>query len=364
MIRRAFVSDVHTSAGWSLDGRKGRYDWLDAVEANNFAQFLASLNNDASIQEVILLGDILDDWVYPIDIQPPHYQQIVSAAHIVPIINNLKALSGSEPVVYVQGNHDLSITEDQFSSFRDTFFPNISFRDCYETADGIYAEHGHNHVMWNAADPANALPEGHYISRLAATVEARRQERCRQAEVIGTIFSSGRPATDARMPIKDPMVNLPLSYLAGKLDIDDSETIVTVGGNSISLGDVRAMYADLSSRWEASHGVLDVVQSAVREALGLEGVADEIATEQGKKVIIFGHTHKKENCYLGQHDAITGAIEDPYAIYANCGSWCNHNDPHPKPYTYVVTEYDEDNDKHTVSLRYWGEAREPEVKVI
>ena len=46
------------------------------------------------------------------------------------------------------------------------------------------------------------------------------------------------------------------------------------------------------------------------------------------------------------------------------GSWCNHNDPHPKPYTYVVTEYDEETWKHTVSLNYWGEARGPEVNVI
>jgi hypothetical protein len=166
------------------------------------------------------------------------------------------------------------------------------------------------------------------------------------------------------MTIKDPMVNLPLSYLADKLEIDDSASILTVDGRTVTLGKVREMYADLSSRWEASHGVLDVLRSAVREAIGLVGVADQIATGKARKVIIFGHTHKKENCYLGQHDAITGEIEEPYAIYANCGSWCNHNDPHPKPNTYVVTEYDEATDKHTVSLMYWGVTKAPDVNVI
>ncbi len=366
MIKRVFVSDVHMSTGWSLSDPQRRYDWLDADEADNFAQFLANLNDDSSVQEVILLGDIMDDWVYPIDKQPPRYDEIVQATHIRAVLNNLKALAQNrnKHVVYVVGNHDITLMTDRFRQLRDKFFRDISFQESYETPDGIFAEHGHQYVMWNAADPSNILPEGHYISRLAATVEARKNERCRQAQVIARLFTSEKFTMNTRVRIEDPMINLPLSYLANKLGIDDSEPIVTADGASITLGDVRAMYVDLSARWEASHGTLDVLRSAVREAIGLAGVADQIATERDKAVIIFGHTHTKENRYLGQPDAVTGEIEDPYAVYANCGSWCNHNDPSPRPYTYVVTEYDEGNGKHTVSLMYWGEEREPEVNII
>jgi len=355
------------SAGWGLNGRKGRYDWFDTEEADNFARFLASLNNDASIHEVILLGDIMDDWVYPVDVQPPHYQQIVSAAHIVPIMENLWTLSENRPVVYVRGNHDMSITDDELSDFRATFFPDIVFRDFYETADGIYAEHGHKYVMYNAPDPnpENTLPLGHYISRLAATIEARKGTRCRQSEVTKDLFPVGKAVANTHTLAGDPLVDLPLSYLAGQLDgVNDATPIVTVDGGSITLGEVREMYENLSHEWAEEHGALDPLHSIWMEAEGFWGLVQQIAIEKNKKVIIFGHTHKKENCYLGTPDALTGEISDPYAIYANCGSWCSHNDPHPKPYTYVVTEYDEDTGKHIVSLRYWGEERDPEVKVI
>jgi UDP-2,3-diacylglucosamine pyrophosphatase LpxH len=367
MRKRVFVSDVHMSPGWSLGSPKGRYDWFDRDEAAHFADFLAHLDTDDSIQEVILLGDILDDWVYPIDVRPPHYEQIVSAAHVVPIMDNLKALSDKKHVVYVQGNHDLTITDDQLSRFRSTFFPRISFRDSFETADGIYAEHGHRHVMYDAADPdpGNTLPLGHYISRLAATIEARKAKRCRQSEVTETLFPSTSVNVNNRGLKRDPFVNVPLTYLANELgDVNDATPIVTVSGNTITLGRVREMYKNLSRDWAEDHGALDPLHSIWMEAEGFWGLVQQMAVDMNKKVIILGHTHKKENCYLGTPDAITGEISEPYAIYANCGSWCNHNDPHPKPYTYVVTEYDEATDRHTVSLMYWRETREPEVKVI
>jgi UDP-2,3-diacylglucosamine pyrophosphatase LpxH len=369
MIRRAFVSDVHMSAGWSLDGGSGRYDWLDAAEADNFAHFLTALNNDSSIHEVILLGDIMDAWVYPIDVRPPGYQQIVSASHIVPVIDSLRVLSGNKPVSYVRGNHDISITDDGFSGFRDTFFSEILFCNSYETADGIYAEHGHRHVMYNAADPnpAITLPLGHYISRLAATVEARKGQRCRQSEVTEVLFPSGRLAGGTQTLSGDLLVNLPLSYLAAQLDgVDDSTHIVTADGGSITLGGVREQYRNLSHKWAEKHGALDPLHSVWMEAEGFWGLVHEIAAERDKKVIIMGHTHKKELSYLTPPDPIVspGYDTDPFAVYANCGSWCNRNDPHPKPYTYVVTEYDEPTGKQIVSLRYWGEEREPEVKVI
>ena len=365
MMKRVFVSDVHMSAGWSLNGGQGRYDWLDAEEAANFAQFLTSLNNDASIQEVILLGDIMDDWVCPIDVQPPGYLQIVTAAHTSPVVDNLRTLAQNKKVVYVQGNHDMTITDDKFRAFRKDIFPGVIFQHSYETADGIFAQHGHQYTLYNAGDPRNELPLGHYISRLAATVEARRQMRCRQSNVIATLFPPGEQAVSTQPASGGPFVNLPLSHLARQLDgVDDASLITAIDGNRITLGEVREMYRQLSDDWAKRHGAFDVLSSVWREAAGFWGLAQQLAVEKNKKVIILGHTHSRENCHLGTPDAITGEMLDPYAVYANCGSWCNHTDPHPKPYTYVVTEYDEGEDKHTVSLMYWKKEQGPEVKVI
>lgn len=69
--------------------------------------------------------------------------------------------------------------------------------------------------------------------------------------------------------------------------------------------------------------------------------------------MIFGHTHKALNNYLRRPDAAFSRDPkdaEPYAIYSNCGAWCQDNDP-----TYVIDEYnDEANKTHTITLRYFG----------
>jgi hypothetical protein len=87
MTRRVFVSDTHMSCGKSL-GTKGEYEWFDKQDAANFLSFLAYLQT-YDFQELILLGDIIDDWLYPIDETPPSYEDIAKAAHIAPILQEL-----------------------------------------------------------------------------------------------------------------------------------------------------------------------------------------------------------------------------------------------------------------------------------
>ncbi len=366
MIKRVFASAVHMSTGWSLN-KPGQYDWLDGEEAKSFGEFLLRINSDPSIQEIILLGDIMDDWVYPVDVKPPAYDAIAAARHIADsnIMNNLKQLASNKKVTYVQGNHDITLFDSNFAAFRTAAFPNMTFAEHYETAEGIYAEHGHQHVMYNAFDPDNKLPIGHYISRLAASVEANKQKKCRQPDVLSSIFPADT-VIPPRFTINDPFINLPLSFLANKLDADDSLPIMTTDGDTITLGDVRHMYADLSIRWASRHGLTDPLASAIREGLGLRGAAGQVAIEKNKKVVIFGHTHVKELSFLGTPSPVVSPTPypDSYAIYANCGSWCSYDDPHPKPYTYVVTEYDEDSGKHTVKLKYWRQTAEEKLEIL
>jgi hypothetical protein len=97
--KRVFASDVHMSPGLSFGSLQGCYDWFNKDESLKFEQFLAYLIDDDSIQEVIFLGDIMDDWVYPIEIQPPKYDDIANAAHIINIMINLRKLGG-DPIIY------------------------------------------------------------------------------------------------------------------------------------------------------------------------------------------------------------------------------------------------------------------------
>jgi UDP-2,3-diacylglucosamine pyrophosphatase LpxH len=78
---------------------------------------------------VILLGDLFDGWVYPIETQPPKYDITANAPHIVDIMTNLRKLALGKKVIYVVGNHDMTLAEAQFENFRKTVLSGITFQD-------------------------------------------------------------------------------------------------------------------------------------------------------------------------------------------------------------------------------------------
>ncbi|MGD0405955.1 MAG: metallophosphoesterase [Candidatus Bathyarchaeia archaeon] len=362
-IRRVFVSDVHMSPGLSLGSLQGCYDWFNLDESLKFEKFLAYLIDDDSIQEVIFLGDIMDDWVYPIEIQPPKYDKIANATHIIKIMANLRTLAQRKKgnITYVMGNHDMTLIKGQFNNFRQSVFAGIKFQEFYETTDGIYAEHGHQYTMYNAVDPKHELPLGHYISRLAATIAQRKQRHYTSSDIEGRFSVVGNFEQDEKKfigpkgLIQDPLVNAPLSFLANELGNVNSDTPITmVNDGVITLREVRQQYAQLGIDWIKRHGLLDGLRSIWREAVGLDGVASKIATKRSKKVVIFGHTHKKENSFV-----IPVGSVDPVAIYANCGAWCLNIE-----LTYIIDEYDESSETHTVTLKYWDKTAPDEVNKI
>jgi UDP-2,3-diacylglucosamine pyrophosphatase LpxH len=353
--KRVFVSDVHMSPGWSLTNSQSCYDWFNTKEATDFAKFLNSLIADNELQEVILLGDLMDAWVYPIEIQPPKYDKIAGAQHVQGIMTTLRELAAKKKVIYVMGNHDMTLVEAQFDNLRQTAFKNITFQEFYDTNDGLHAEHGHSFTMYNAIDPKHEVPLGHFISRLAATLAERKQHFYNSAEIESRFPSTSNYNVDALGMIKDPLVNAPLTYLADELgNVNDNTPITTVGGGIITLGEVRQQYSRLGIDWIASHHLLDGVRSAWREAVGLDDVAFKIASDQGKKIVIFGHTHKEDNYYLEYPSPIVspGPTDPPIGIYANCGAWCNDAGE-----TYVIDECEYDDNgapiKHTITLKYW-----------
>jgi UDP-2,3-diacylglucosamine pyrophosphatase LpxH len=341
MKRRVFVSDVHMSTG-------NTFDWLTPDQASMFSQFLDYVADQAAeIDELILVGDIMDDWVCPVDVLPKRFPDI--GAKQPDIMERLKKISQKKTVTYVTGNHDMTITKDSVVDFGNGGCTNIVFQEYYDQ-DGILAQHGHQYGMYNAYDPMNQLPIGHYISRLYVTRGGKGRW---QDEVSGGLRS-------VLAGILNPFVNAPLNYLAQKAGIDDDHRIVKVDGGLITLGGVKGLYADLTERWERSHGALGPMETVLQETpAGLNSEAKNVATKFHKKVIIFGHTHVPEINYVQDYfNTPRGPSQwSNIAVYANCGSWCEAN----AKYTYVVDEYDETADpgeQHRVTLMVWPE-KEP-----
>ena len=92
--------------------------------------------------------------------------------------------------------------------FRKSVLPKVKFiSGPYQTNDGIYAEHGHSYLVWNANDPNYPLPVGYYFTRLVASISAYTNR------MTFTIPQLVRGLANTNALIDDP-----LTFLAKQLD--------------------------------------------------------------------------------------------------------------------------------------------------
>ena len=177
--------------------------------------------------------------------------------------------------------------------------------------------------MWNAPDPnpAHTLPISYYITRLQAGAHAYAQ----------MLFTISDMATDILHNISSPsaLVDAPLDLLVKDLNkvrsVDNSTNIVTAAG-PITIGQVRATYAGLTSDW-THHSKYDPLKSIEFEATVISWKpANDLAFashNRDNKIIVFGHKHKTVNTLLPPGSST------PWGIYANCPSWSDLGDKDP-----------------------------------
>jgi len=337
--KRIYVSDIHMGAGRSLNS-ENVYDWLGQKEAKAFADFLGYLISAGDVQEIILLGDTMDNWVCPINEVPPTFNEIIEAEHNKDIVENLRALALKEDkkVIYMPGNHDMHITGEIIRKY----FPGIVFggsavnNSIYRTSR-LLAEHGSAHAMFNAPDPVNnpgsRLPLGYFISRVVAT----------KASKTGSADRHYWTYIDDFLEMLGPQ-KLPESVFEAILEeahITENEEIKMNGSYTFKVKDIKDKYANLYEQWETYYGKGMAFKSVMAEIGYLGDLADTISKKGDTNIIIFGHSHDSEI------DKDSWFVEN--RIYANCGSWCDKN----KPYTFVETQKNNQNRIHYVRLMAW-----------
>lgn len=339
--KRVYISDVHIGAGRSLNS-ENVYDWLGPTEAKAFADFLSYLTSKNDVGEVILLGDTMDNWVCPINEEPPTFTEILEAPHNKGIANNLKVLTSTKKVIYMPGNHDMQIT----GAILKKYFPEIVFggsaanKSVYRTSR-LLAEHGSAHAMFNAPDPINnpgsRLPLGYFISRVAATKAAKTGSAARH---FWTYF-------DDFLELLGPQ-KLPESVFEAILeeaDIPEDADIIMlpIGGKPFSIKaiDISKRYANLYEQWERHYGSGMAFKAVMAEIGYLSDLADTLSKKGDTNIIIFGHSHDSEL------DKDSWFVKD--RIYANCGAWCDEE----KPCTFVETQKDNKKRIYHVRLKSW-----------
>lgn len=330
----------------------GEYPYVRLTEsgAKAVSCFLQWIRECEDISELILVGDILDRWCYPVDVFPPSYDQIANAPDNREITQQLKALSQTPGIMvyYLPGNHD----QDMNRVTVNRIFPGMVFIGD-ELGHGIFrrgrlrAEHGSVFSLFNGPDPVNApvsrLPLGYFIERIWASharktgMESHSGPGC--LSYIDDLYKCSGPKTissrafemfvrEAGLDLDTPIVGVP-----GEFDPSGSVTARRIRDRYQHLYDQRdSLGTDESGR--SALGAL-----FADKTLGL--IADDLCRPGGTNLVIFGHSHAAEL------DRDWLLVDDK--IYANCGTWCDPD----RPRTFIVTFEDAEKDQHIVRQMRW-----------
>ncbi len=348
--KRIYVSDIHINAGKGLNVPKGKYpyEWLGQKEADQFARFLKYINDPSKVQEVILIGDLMDDWVYPIDIVPPTLQQIIQAPINKSIASELKKLASNKEisVLYLPGNHDMGVTK----KFVQKNFPGMIFggtalyNSVYRTSR-LRAEHGSAYAMFNAPDtinsPGTRIPLGYFISRVIAT----KQHETGKGDRHYWTYADDLLETLGPQKLAKSVFEAVLEEAGLDESVDIKMPPRRGKSYAVKASDVKEKYANLYHQWQEVHGPGIAFKAMMAEIGFLGKLADKLCKKSDTNIVIFGHSH---DWVL---DKDSWFVDDQ--IYANCGTWCEDN----RPCTFVETQKDRNKREHRVRVMDWNNGK-------
>jgi UDP-2,3-diacylglucosamine pyrophosphatase LpxH len=373
--RLIFISDLHMNVD-------ANYSWL-VEHADTLADFLNEVNARDDVAELVILGDLLDEWVTPVVISPQTFADVLAASNNAGIVAALQAVCSNPniKVTYVTGNHDMLSFEDPNKSLIADTFPGMNIISespglgAYTKDNVIWAEHGHRYCLFNAPDtwsrPGSQLPMGYFISRLAASKSASTGQVITTPDLLDMFIT---PAIGAGKHLKQPR-----GPHAGKGEvggiIDDAAIIAIFNAIALwsgtwpwdrftmnqldgytsdpSVEEVAFTFDTIYSDWSSHQDRVSPIQAVLDELGDLSSAANLIFQMPyylkddypfTPRIILFGHTHKAAFQY-------NAAKVD--TIYANTGTWIDS-----KPMTWVeiqTTTGDKGQKTYDVLLWYYGE---------
>lgn len=348
--RLVTISDVHIGSNF-------RTNWYQSLIHEPY--LLSILNyvrdNCASISELVILGDLFDQWTYPADVEPPSFTDIVKANENLfgdvifggsktgALADTLSALEGK--ITYINGNHDMSISPEDIKRLTNGRYKiNTAGGLLYEPECGlgkIICTHGHLFSLFNAPDPANSqaewngIPLGYFMARLASHWTAKK---------LDSDYATG--STTADMPdggtpsgpgfdreaisgcVKEALSGndyLSALVMGAQLDaagFDKNGYIKLPDNNKVRASDIEGIYRKLLHTYPSAPGIPEQFYGsnpplfALTEA-DIKNSLAHFSKEIGEKyrLVLMGHTHVQEN--EDEHFVL-----HKNSLYANSGFCC------------------------------------------
>ncbi|MFA6594457.1 MAG: metallophosphoesterase [Candidatus Buchananbacteria bacterium] len=348
------ISDLHLGADISYaECNKNR---------SPLQKLLKQIGASPNVKELVIAGDLFDEWFVPATIdtyagkdQRDFVQRIATTNKGVidafnDIIKAKKIL-----VTYVPGNHDLTITAENIN----LILPGINQARDKEQGLGTYSpadypqvaiEHGHRYNFFCAPDPLSnqavapgtIMPPGYFFTRIAALHVQQNYPKPGDTTLVVTPNASGNTSqkllfaywklwewTMDNLPIKnkfdEKIIVTNIDGFTQTYAVNDLLPYQPVAGGQIDVN----LYKGIQDTWNQRQALNRVaVNIPVAEAIAQASSAEETDNQASvqyfmnpksdKRIVVFGHTHvpkiSSSTNYKGQK-----------SIYANSGTWIDHN---------------------------------------
>ncbi|NQV02889.1 MAG: hypothetical protein HQ542_09600, partial [Bacteroidia bacterium] len=333
-----------------------KYGWFGK---NNTAllELLDFFYTGNQVKQVVILGDLFDEWIVPYTISPFDPQIGISDSReyfhavannpvnslIVSKLNEI-ATSGEIDLIYVNGNHDMLLTNDVLQEI----IPGIIWQSDtiglgrYYPVPEIVLEHGHRYDFFNCpqphVNPGHILPPGYFVSRLYAQGTM---------EHPGLLKSGEETTGSFEFLAAWEVAYYYTLYHLHMTHPDPNEENILMGGidnytEPFSFNGARNMYAaNIEDFWAATQATNKVVvpmpcclhviwngHSDLFSAAKMEYM-ERPPAPLTYRIVGFGHTHEPMLEVYPQGPSYT-------SIYANSGSWIDANQSSHDVRTYLI----------------------------
>jgi len=345
------ISDLHMGEARAV---AGHYCWF-SENAPALENLLDSIKASKSIRQLVILGDLFDEWVIPYRMVPfdtangifntdDYFHAVAGSPVNAPVVARLKSIaaSGTIQLIYVPGNHDMLLTP----AILEDIIPGVVWQGKtgsvgdFSPVDEIIMEHGHRFDLFNCpqplVNPGHILPPGYFISRLQAEglheTGGSRHNSMKSSMTAVEFLIAWTSAfeyvvSDFSMMVHPDSANIPMGGIDGYT-------------GHVSFNAARDMYAaSIENVWNATqvqNGVpmpLPVLAGLLNGGTDLfPAVSSEYLSPGIPKkyqLAVLGHTHEPEIKVCLSSQGYSG-------IYANTGSWVNASLCKNPVRTYVV----------------------------
>jgi UDP-2,3-diacylglucosamine pyrophosphatase LpxH len=386
------MSDIHLGADLAYSEIKEN---LGALE-----KLLKQIKAAPNVAELVIAGDLLDEWFVPANVntydgkdQADFVQRIARTNKgVIDVLNNI-IQEGKILVTYVPGNHDLTIT----SANVNLILPGINQARDSQQGLGTYTpsaypkiaiEHGHRYNFFCAPDQfsnqdiasGNITPPGYFFTRIAALhviqnyptpidtlnvviPNASGNESQSLLFVYWKIWEWAINYLTIENRFDEDIIVTNIDGFTGTYSVNDLLPYQTTSGGFIDVYLYKGIQDTWSQRQALNHVAVNIPTGQAIANAAKASESDNQAKIQyflnpnsDKRIVIFGHTHDPKIESSNNHNGLK-------SVYANTGTWIDHNNIVPTRRTFVVITPQNSNNSSQTYVRLYNFENEAVTKM-